>query len=114
VVHLSVGIGGLVAAKVLGRRHGYGTENLSPFDLLLAVVGTELLWVADSAWGGLERSIRRKPSVVPLRVSREHGLEGLDISQHGEALQQNRLISLPWYLLSARRVGTNMSAACHA
>jgi Amt family ammonium transporter len=24
---------------------------------------------------------------VPLRVSREHGLEGLDISQHGEALQ---------------------------
>jgi Amt family ammonium transporter len=24
---------------------------------------------------------------VPLRVSREHELEGLDISQHGEALQ---------------------------
>jgi ammonia channel protein AmtB len=30
VVHLSAGIGGLVAAKVLGRRQGYGTENLSP------------------------------------------------------------------------------------
>ena len=37
VVHLSAGIGGLVAAKVMGRRHGYGTENLSPFDLSLAV-----------------------------------------------------------------------------
>jgi ammonium transporter, Amt family len=24
---------------------------------------------------------------VPLRVSREHELEGLDLSQHGEALQ---------------------------
>src|SRR6266446_5152900 len=37
VVHLSAGIGGLVAAKVMGRRHGYGSENLSPFDLSLAV-----------------------------------------------------------------------------
>src|SRR6478672_17405 len=40
VVHLSAGISGLVAAKVMGRRHGYGSENLSPFDLSLAVVGT--------------------------------------------------------------------------
>jgi len=40
VVHLSAGIGGLVAAKVLGRRHGYGSENLSPFDLSLADVQT--------------------------------------------------------------------------
>ena len=39
VVHLSAGAGGLVAAKVMGRRHGYGTENLSPFDLSLAVIG---------------------------------------------------------------------------
>jgi Amt family ammonium transporter len=45
VVHLSAGTAGLVAAKVMGRRHGYGTENLSPFDLSLAVMGTGLLWV---------------------------------------------------------------------
>src|ERR1700754_4392796 len=45
VVHLSAGIGGLVAAKIVGQRHGYGTENLSPFDLSLAVVGTGLLLV---------------------------------------------------------------------
>jgi ammonium transporter, Amt family len=94
VVHLSAGIGGLVAAKVLGRRHGYGVENLSPFDLSLAVVGTGLLWVgwfgfnggsalgANSravmaiiathlaacagalTWGAIEWSIRRKPSVL--------------------------------------------------
>ena len=94
VVHLSAGTGGLVAAVVMGRRHGYGSENLSPFDLSLAVVGTGLLWVGwfgfngGSAlganahavmailtthlaacagavtWGALEWSTRRKPSVL--------------------------------------------------
>jgi ammonium transporter, Amt family len=94
VVHLSAGVGGLVAAGVMGRRHGYGSENLSPFDLSLAVVGTGLLWVGwfgfngGSAlganpravmaiiathlaacagaltWGALEWKIRRKPSVL--------------------------------------------------
>jgi Amt family ammonium transporter len=52
VVHLSAGIGGLVAAKVLGRRQGYGVENLSPFDLSLAVVGTGLLWVGWFGFNG--------------------------------------------------------------
>jgi Amt family ammonium transporter len=94
VVHLSAGVGGLVAAKVMGRRHGYGSENLSPFDLSLAVVGTGLLWVgwfgfnggsalgANSravmaiiathlaacagalSWGAVEWMTRRKPSVL--------------------------------------------------
>ena len=94
VVHLSAGVGGLVAAVVMGRRQGYGTENLAPFDLSLAVVGTGLLWVgwfgfnggsafaANSravmaiiathlaacagalTWGALEWWTRRKPSVL--------------------------------------------------
>src|SRR5213080_2141361 len=94
VVHLSAGIGGLVAATVMGRRHGYGSENLAPFDLSLAVIGTGLLWVgwfgfnggsalgANSravmaitathlaacsgalTWGAIEWSTRRKPSVL--------------------------------------------------
>jgi Amt family ammonium transporter len=94
VVHLSAGTGGLVAAKVMGRRLGYGVENLSPFDLSLAVMGTGLLWVgwfgfnggsalgANSravmaivathlaacsgalTWGAVEWATRRKPSVL--------------------------------------------------
>src|ERR1700712_4342228 len=52
VVHLSAGIGRLVAAKVLGNRHGYGSENLSPFDLSLAVIGTGLLWVGWFGFNG--------------------------------------------------------------
>jgi Amt family ammonium transporter len=52
VVHLSAGVGGLVAAKVIGRRHGYGTENLAPYDLSLAVIGTGLLWVGWLGFNG--------------------------------------------------------------
>ena len=94
VVHLSAGVGGLVAAKVIGKRHGYGTENLAPFDLSLAVIGTGMLWVGwfgfngGSAlaanpravmaitathlaacagaltWAAIEWATRRKPSVL--------------------------------------------------
>src|SRR5882757_2039611 len=52
VVHLSAGVGGLVAAKVMGRRHGYGSENLAPFDLSLAVIGTGMLWVGWFGFNG--------------------------------------------------------------
>src|SRR5664279_3355693 len=44
VVHVNAGIAGLVAATVVGKRRGYGSENLSPHDLTLAVIGTGLLW----------------------------------------------------------------------
>src|SRR5712691_8693380 len=94
VVHLSAGIGGLVAAKVMGNRHGYGSENLAPYDLALAVIGTGMLWVGwfgfnggsalsaspravmaitathlaacagAATWAALEWSTRRKPSVL--------------------------------------------------
>lgn len=45
VVHINAGVAGLVAAMVLGKRVGYGSENLSPFNLGLAVIGAALLWV---------------------------------------------------------------------
>lgn len=94
VVHLSAGTAGLVAAVVMGRRRGYGTENLAPYDLSLAVIGTGLLWVgwfgfnggsalqASSravmailathlaacagalTWSAIEWATRRKPSVL--------------------------------------------------
>jgi len=94
VVHLSAGTAGLVAALVMGRRRGYGTENLAPHDLSLAVIGTGLLWVgwfgfnggsalqANSravmaifsthlaacagalTWTAIEWATRRKPSVL--------------------------------------------------
>nr|WP_272876018.1 ammonium transporter [Neoroseomonas soli] len=45
VVHINAGVAGLVAALVLGKRVGYGSENMAPFNLGLAVVGAALLWV---------------------------------------------------------------------
>ena len=45
VVHINAGVAGLVAAIVLGKRTGYGTDNLSPHNLVLSVIGASLLWV---------------------------------------------------------------------
>ena len=45
VVHINAGVAGLVAAIVLGKRRGYGTENMAPHNLVLSVVGASLLWV---------------------------------------------------------------------
>jgi len=45
VVHINAGIAGLVAAIVLGRRQGYGTESLAPYNLTLTLIGASLLWV---------------------------------------------------------------------
>ncbi|MCE9523455.1 MAG: ammonium transporter, partial [Alphaproteobacteria bacterium] len=45
VVHLNAGIAGLVCALVLGKRVGYGTENMAPHNLLYALIGASLLWV---------------------------------------------------------------------
>jgi Amt family ammonium transporter len=52
VVHLNAGIAGLVAACVLGKRYGYGTDNFAPYDLSLAVIGTGLLWVGWLGFNG--------------------------------------------------------------
>jgi Amt family ammonium transporter len=52
VVHINAGVAGLVAALVLGKRRGYGTENLAPYDLSMAVIGTGLLWVGWFGFNG--------------------------------------------------------------
>jgi len=45
VVHINAGVAGLVAAIVLGPRHGFGSENMAPHNLVLSVIGASLLWV---------------------------------------------------------------------
>lgn len=52
VVHLNAGIAGLVACLVLGSRRGYGSDNMAPYDLSLAVIGTGLLWVGWFGFNG--------------------------------------------------------------
>jgi Amt family ammonium transporter len=56
VVHINAGIAGLVCALVLGKRKGYGTENMAPHNLVYTMIGASLLWVgwfgfnAGSEW----------------------------------------------------------------
>jgi ammonium transporter, Amt family len=45
VVHLNAGTAGLVACLMLGKRVGYGSENMAPHNLLFALIGASLLWV---------------------------------------------------------------------
>jgi Amt family ammonium transporter len=94
VVHINAGIAGLVAALMLGKRVGYGSENMAPHNLTLSVIGAALLWVgwfgfnagsavgangaagmamavtqiataaAALAWMFIEWALRGKPSVL--------------------------------------------------
>jgi Amt family ammonium transporter len=45
VVHINSGIGALVLCIVMGKRIGYGRENLQPHNLVLTMIGASLLWV---------------------------------------------------------------------
>jgi Amt family ammonium transporter len=45
VVHLNAGTAGLITCLVLGKRTGYGTENMAPHNLVLSLAGASLLWV---------------------------------------------------------------------
>jgi len=58
VVHCNSGVAGLVAALFLGRRKGYGTEQMAPNNVIFIMIGASLLFVgwigfnAGSEWSG--------------------------------------------------------------
>jgi len=45
VVHITSGMSALVCAIYLGKRDGYGTDQLKPHSLVLSFIGACLLWV---------------------------------------------------------------------
>ena len=45
VVHVNAGVAGLVCALVLGKRHGFGRDNMAPANLAYTAIGTGLLLV---------------------------------------------------------------------
>jgi Amt family ammonium transporter len=45
VVHMSSGWSALILCLILGKRIGFGKENLSPHSMVLCMVGTAMLWV---------------------------------------------------------------------
>jgi Amt family ammonium transporter len=87
-VHGVGGMTGTILCGVFATSAIGGTAGLiegHPQQLLIQLYGVAvtLVWSA-----GMTYALLKLVSVfVPLRVSREHEMEGLDISQHGEALQ---------------------------
>jgi Amt family ammonium transporter len=107
VVHINAGVAGLVACLVLGKRKGYGTENMAPYNLSLSVIGASLLWVgwfgfnagsavaadgragmamavtqiataaAALAWMFAEWAVKGKPSVLGIISGAVAGLVGI-------------------------------------
>jgi Amt family ammonium transporter len=45
VVHINAGVAGLVGALVVGKRTGYGKDNMAPHSMTLTMVGASMLWV---------------------------------------------------------------------
>ncbi|MCX8999295.1 ammonium transporter [Rhizobiaceae bacterium BDR2-2] len=45
VVHINAGVAGLVGAYMLGKRTGYGKDNMAPHSLPLTFIGASMLWV---------------------------------------------------------------------
>ncbi len=45
IVHINAGVAGLVACLIVGKRKGYGTENMAPHNPLFSVIGVSLLWI---------------------------------------------------------------------
>jgi Amt family ammonium transporter len=94
VVHMSSGWSALVLALIVGKRKGFGHENLAPHSLVLTMIGTGMLWVgwygfnagsavaadgvssnafmtttlaaavAGATWPAIEWITRRKPTVL--------------------------------------------------
>jgi Amt family ammonium transporter len=61
VVHINAGVAGLVGCILLGRRVGYGRENLSPHSLTMTMIGAALLWVG---WMGFNAGSNLESNVV--------------------------------------------------
>ncbi|WIM04965.1 MAG: ammonium transporter [Candidatus Nitricoxidivorans perseverans] len=45
VVHINAAVAGLIGAYLVGKRVGYGKEQMTPHSLTLTMVGASLLWV---------------------------------------------------------------------
>lgn len=45
VVHINAGVAGLIGALMIGKRTGYGKDNMAPHSLTMTMIGASLLWV---------------------------------------------------------------------
>ncbi len=96
VVHINAGIAGLVCALVLGKRVGYGSDNMAPYNLAYAVIGASLLWVGWFGFNAGSATGRQRPcghGHVGYADRHRRGGSGLDVrgvDHQGQALGARR------------------------
>jgi len=78
VVHLNAGTAGLIAALMLGKRKGLGSESMAPHNLAYSVIGASLLWVG---WFGFNAG-----SAVTSNVNAGMAMAATQIATAGAAL----------------------------
>ena len=61
VVHISSGISALIAAVLIGRRMGFGTEDMRPHNLTYTALGAAMLWVG---WFGFNAGSALAPDDI--------------------------------------------------
>ncbi|MCU7810010.1 MAG: ammonium transporter [Candidatus Thiodiazotropha sp. (ex Notomyrtea botanica)] len=52
VVHITAGVAALVAAMVMGPRHGFGTSSMMPHNMTMTIAGAGMLWVGWFGFNG--------------------------------------------------------------
>ncbi len=45
VVHINAGVAALVGCLVIGKRMGYGKDNMAPHSMVMTMIGASMLWV---------------------------------------------------------------------
>ena len=72
VVEINAGVSGLVCCLIVGRRLGYGQDNMAPYNLTYAVTGAALLWVGwfgFNAGGALSAGGRAGMAVLATQMA---------------------------------------------
>ncbi len=72
VVETNSGIAGLVCCVMMGKRLGYGSESMAPFNLSFAMIGASLLWVGwlgFNAGSGLASDNRAGMAVAVTQIA---------------------------------------------
>ena len=81
IVHINAGIAGLVACLVVGKRTGYGAENMAPHNPLFSVIGVSLLWIGwfgFSAGSALTAGTNAALAMLVTQTSAARGRADLD------------------------------------
>ncbi len=76
IVHINAGIAGLVACLVVGKRRGYGTQNMAPHNPLFSVIGVSLLWIGWFGFSAGSALSAGKSAAVVMLVTQSAAASG--------------------------------------